>query len=333
MTTVLQHLQTQKTDPALINVIQQVLTSCSSIASDLRQGPLTGILGALEETNVQGETQKQLDVIANDKLKEGLLALPEVAGIASEEEDLPVKGNDSGKYLVLFDPLDGSSNIDVNVSVGTIFSILTCPQGKSGGDEAAYLQNGRAQVAAGYVLYGPSVTLTITTGNGTQQYAMTESGEYVLTNEQLAIPADTKEFSINMSNQRHWTPEMQTYIGELLAGKDGRRGKNFNMRWIAAMVTDVHRILTRGGIFSYPWDARAPEKPGKLRLMYEGNPMSLLVEQAGGAASTCYGNILDVEPTHIHQRISVALGSKSEVAELVTLHEPGADSQAAKLNR
>lgn len=320
-------------DAQLAELIEEIAGCCEQISARLKLGALTGILGALEDTNVQGETQKELDVIANDLLKEALLAIPSVAGIASEEEDLPVGGNPEGRFLVLFDPLDGSSNIDVNVSVGTIFSVLELPEGANGGEESAYLQSGRKQLAAGYALYGPSTTLSLTTGKGVQQFALNNNGEFLLITEAMNIPADTKEFSINMSNQRFWQPEMQNYIGELLAGETGSRNKNFNMRWIASMVADVHRVLTRGGIFTYPWDNREPNKPGKLRLMYEGNPMSLLVEQAGGLATTCFGNILDIEPTKIHQRVAVALGSKNEISMLLAAHQPASASKAAELNR
>ncbi|MCE2028210.1 class 1 fructose-bisphosphatase [Sessilibacter corallicola] len=331
--TVTQLLKDQKTDPELISVINVITACCQEIAEQLRLGALTGILGATVETNVQGETQKQLDVIANDILKEKLLALPLIAGIASEEEDLPVAGNKDGRFLVLFDPLDGSSNIDVNVSVGTIFSILEVPEDCHGGEEKAYLQSGRKQLAAGYALYGPAATLTLSTGKGVQQFSLDNQGSFLLTQAEMSIPQDTKEFAINMSNQRFWQPQMQAYIGELVAGKDGSRGKNFNMRWIASMVADVHRVLTRGGIFTYPWDNRDADKPGKLRLMYEGNPMSFLVEQAGGLATTCFGNILDIQPQKIHQRVSVALGSKNEIEVLLQAHQTAADSQAASLNK
>ncbi|BFM05428.1 class 1 fructose-bisphosphatase [Halioxenophilus aromaticivorans] len=332
MPNVTEYLSARSTDPELTDLISAICTCCTGIAGQLQLGALTGILGALEDTNIQGETQKQLDVIANDNLKEALLKLPIVAGIASEEEDLPVAGNPEGRFLILFDPLDGSSNIDVNVSVGTIFSVLEVPAGMNGGEERAYLQAGRKQLAAGYVLYGPATTLVLTTGSGVQQYCLDNNGEFIQTASAMTIPTDTKEFAINMANQRFWQPEMQSYVAGLLAGSDGERGKNFNMRWIAAMVTDVHRILTRGGIFSYPWDNRDPAKPGKLRLMYEGNPMSYLVEQAGGLATTCYGNILDMQPTKIHQRVAVALGSKNEIEVLLDAHKGALESDAAKLN-
>jgi fructose-1,6-bisphosphatase I len=232
-----------------------------------------------------------------------------------------------GEYLLMFDPLDGSSNIDINVSIGTIFSVLKAPDAAATRDivEADFLQPGSQQVAAGYAIYGPQTQLILTVGNGVYGFTLDrELGSWVLTQERMTIPADTQEFAINMSNQRHWAPPVQRYIAELLAGKDGEgehnRGKNFNMRWIAAMVADVHRILNRGGIFMYPWDARDPSKAGKLRLMYEANPMSWLVEQAGGASSNGEQRMLDVQPTGLHQRVAVFLGSKNEVERVVAYH-------------
>ena len=244
---------------------------------------------------------------------------PAVVALASEElEDMtPAQAN--GEYLVLFDPLDGSSNIDINMCVGTIFSIL-----KNTGELTTenFFQKGRDQVAAGYVLYGPSTMLVLTTGQGVQMFTFDpDSKQFVLTNDQVQIPAETQEFAINSSNQRHWEAPVQRYIGELQAGKTGERGKDFNMRWVACMVGDVHRILTRGGIFLYPYDLKDPKKAGRLRLMYEANPMSFLVEQAGGASSTGRMDIMDVEPNDLHQRIPVILGSKAEVERVASYHQ------------
>lgn len=328
-----QFLKHHDTDGELIEVIDTLMIACKEIAVQLREGALAGVLGSSETTNVQGETQKKMDIIANDVLKRVLHTNPLVRGMASEEEDDPVAANENGRFLVTFDPLDGSSNIDINVSVGTIFSILEAPEGTSGNDSAAYLQNGRKQVAAGYVLYGPAATLVLSTGSGVNFFTLAHTGDFILTNENVQIPEETKEFALNMSNQRHWEPNMQRYVDDLLQGKEGPCGKDYNMRWIASMVAEVHRVLTRGGLFSYPWDKRAPGKPGKLRLMYEGNPMSMLVEQAGGLSTTCYGDIMDVEPTDIHQRVAVALGSRNEVSRLMEYHQNSADDQAAQLNR
>jgi len=227
-----------------------------------------------------------------------------------------------GEYLLLFDPLDGSSNIDVNVSIGTIFSVLHMPKPGQTVTEADFMQAGSRQVAAGYAVYGPQTTLVLTVGNGVHMFTLDrEAGSFVLTQSDVMIPEDTKEFAINMSNMRHWAPPVRRYIDECLAGDEGPRGKNFNMRWIASMVADVHRILTRGGIFMYPWDKREPEKPGKLRLMYEANPMAMLVEQAGGAATNGHERILDIQPEKLHQRVSVILGSKNEVERATRYHQ------------
>ena len=221
----------------------------------------------------------------------------------------------------MFDPLDGSSNIDINASVGTIFSVLRCPDGIDAAEDSHFLQPGHTQVAAGYCLYGPSTMLVLTIGHGTHAFTLDrEQGSFVLTRADMQIPEQTREFAVNMSNQRHWEPPMQAYVGDLLAGKDGPRGQDFNMRWVAAMVGDVHRILTRGGIFIYPWDAKDASKPGKLRLMYEANPMAMLVEQAGGAATTGRERILDLQPTALHQRVPVFLGSKTEVEAATRYH-------------
>jgi fructose-1,6-bisphosphatase I len=248
-------------------------------------------------------------------------------GFSEEMDSIYVVPNryPQGEYLLLFDPLDGSSNIDVNVSIGTIFSVLKKPEDPSGETTAVteqdFLQAGTKQVAAGYCVYGPQTTLVLTVGGGVAMFTLDrEQGSFVLTQENVRIPDDTKEFAINMSNMRHWDEPVKRYIDECLEGKDGPRGKDFNMRWIASMVADVHRILTRGGVFLYPWDKREPEKPGKLRLMYEANPMSWLIEQAGGAATNGRERILDIEPTKLHERVSVILGSKNEVERATSYH-------------
>jgi fructose-1,6-bisphosphatase I len=247
-----------------------------------------------------------------------------LAAMASEEMDsIYVVPNryPQGEYLLLFDPLDGSSNIDVNVSIGTIFSVLKKPEGSVGVSEQDFLQSGAHQVAAGYCVYGPQTTLVLTVGDGVAMFTLDrEQGSFVLTKENVQIPPDTKEFAINMSNMRHWDAPVKRYVDECLIGKEGPRGKDFNMRWVASMVADVHRILTRGGIFMYPWDKREPEKPGKLRLMYEANPMGWLVEQAGGAATNGKQRILDIQPGKLHERVSVILGSKNEVERVTAYH-------------
>jgi fructose-1,6-bisphosphatase I len=301
-------------------LVDVVARACTAIAVSVGKGGLADILGAAGSDNVQGEAQKKLDVIANDILLEANEWGGHLAAMASEEMELPhpiPHRFPKGEFLLLFDPLDGSSNIDVNVSIGTIFSVLRCPAGTEP-NEAAFLQKGTEQVCAGYALYGPTTTLVLTFGSGVHLFTLDrESGTFYLTQESLRIPEDTKEYSINASNARHWAPPVQRYIDELQAGKDGPRGKDFNMRWVGSMVADVHRILSRGGVFLYPWDKKDPNKPGKLRLMYEANPMAFLVEQAGGAATDGKQRILDIQPEGLHQRVAVILGSKNEV-ELVT---------------
>jgi fructose-1,6-bisphosphatase I len=305
-------------------LIEVVARACKRISHAVNKGALGDVLGSAGTGNVQGEIQKKLDIIANEVLIEANEWGGHLAGMASEEmEGIHVVPNryPRGEYLLLFDPLDGSSNIDVNVSIGTIFSVLRMPEDDRGVDEGDFLQAGHKQVAAGYCIYGPQTTLVLTVGDGVAMFTLDrEQGSFVLTQEDVQIPADTKEFAINMSNMRHWDAPVKRYIDECLAGKEGPRGKDFNMRWVASMVADVHRILTRGGIFLYPWDKREPDKPGKLRLMYEANPMGWLVEQAGGAATNGRQRILDIQPTKLHERVSVILGSKNEVERVTGYH-------------
>ncbi|MDC9721121.1 MAG: class 1 fructose-bisphosphatase [Gammaproteobacteria bacterium] len=316
-----QALEQAQVDPQLVSVIDSVTTTCKNIAERLRGGALSGLYGSADQENVQGEVQKKLDVISNDLLKQALLSNRSVAGIASEEEEDAIAGNPEGLYLVTFDPLDGSSNIDINVTVGTIFSVLALPDDCTEVTTDTFLQAGRNQIAAGYVLYGPSVILAITTGSGVAMYNLGADGDFYQTEGQITVPQSTEEFAINMSNQRFWEAPMQAYVNDLLLGEEGPIGKRFNMRWIASMVAEVHRILTRGGIFMYPYDERDPSKAGKLRLMYEGNPMSFLIEQAGGASSNTQQPIMHVEPHHIHQRVPVILGSKEEVERVNRYHQ------------
>ncbi|WP_374592108.1 class 1 fructose-bisphosphatase [Aquabacterium sp.] len=304
-------------------LIEVVARACKRIAINVNKGALGDVLGTAGTENVQGEVQKKLDVIANEVLIEANEWGGHLAAMASEEmDDIYAVPNryPQGEYLLLFDPLDGSSNIDVNVSIGTIFSVLKHCDGCAVSANS-FLQPGVAQVAAGYCVYGPQTTLVLTVGNGVAMFTLDrEQGSWVLTQDGVKIPEDTKEFAINMSNMRHWAPPVKRYIDECLQGKEGPRGKDFNMRWVASMVADVHRILTRGGIFMYPWDKREPDKPGKLRLMYEANPMSFLVEQAGGAATNGTQRILDIQPTKLHERVSVVLGSKNEVDRVTAYH-------------
>jgi fructose-1,6-bisphosphatase I len=311
--------------PAELRLLFEVVArACKGISHAVNKGALGGVLGSAESENVQGEVQKKLDIIANEVLIEANEWGGHLAAMASEEMDsiYPVPNRyPQGEYLLLFDPLDGSSNIDVNVSIGTIFSVLKKPQDSVGVSEQDFLQPGSNQVAAGYCVYGPQTTLVLTVGDGVAMFTLDrEQGSFVLTQENVQVPADTQEFAINMSNMRHWDEPVRRYIDECLQGKEGPRGKDFNMRWIASMVADVHRILTRGGVFMYPWDKREPQKPGKLRLLYEANPMSWLIEQAGGASTNGKERILDLQPSQLHERVSVVLGSKNEVERVTGYH-------------
>ena len=302
------------------SLLISVANACKLIAKQVEQGALAGIIGSAGSGNVQGETQQKLDIISNDMLLESCGKDATLAAMASEEMETIYPANDAGKFLLLFDPLDGSSNIDVNVSIGTIFSILK-KQHQGPASEKDFLQSGTAQVAAGYVVYGPQTTLVYTTGQGVHMFTLDhETGEFLLIKENIQISADTKEFAINMSNMRHWDQPVKRYVDECLAGTEGAREKDFNMRWIASMVADVHRILCRGGLFMYPWDKRDPKKPGKLRLMYEANPMSFLVEQAGGASINGQERIMSLPAEQLHQRVSVILGSKNEVDLIQKYH-------------
>jgi fructose-1,6-bisphosphatase I len=305
-------------------LIEVVARACKRIAISVNKGALGEVLGTAGSENVQGEVQKKLDIISNEVLIEANEWGGHLAAMASEEMDsIHVVPNryPQGEYLLLFDPLDGSSNIDVNVSIGTIFSVLRKVNNQRGINEEDFLQPGKQQAAAGYCVYGPQTTLVLTVGRGVAMFTLDrEQGSWVLTAENVQIPEDTKEFAINMSNQRHWDAPVKRYIDECLAGNDGPRAKDFNMRWVASMVADVHRILTRGGIFLYPWDKREADKPGKLRLMYEANPMAFLVEQAGGLATNGRQRIMDLVPGKLHERVSVMLGSKNEVQRVTDYH-------------
>jgi fructose-1,6-bisphosphatase I len=307
-------------------LIEVVARACKTISHAVGKGALGEVLGSAGSENVQGEVQKKLDIISNEILLEANEWGGHLAAMASEEmESIHLIPNryPMGEYMLLFDPLDGSSNIDVNVSIGTIFSVLKAPEGMTTPTEQDFLQPGSKQVAAGYAVYGPQTVLVLTTGNGVHCFTLDrEMGSWVLTQRDMQIPTETREFAINASNARHWQPPVTRYVNELLAGTTGPRQANFNMRWIASMVADVHRILNRGGIFMYPADAREPDKPGKLRLMYEANPMAFIVEQAGGAATNGRQRILDIQPEKLHQRVAVFLGSKSEVERVTGYHQP-----------
>ena len=327
--TLMQYLIEQERQKDWINadlrlLIEVVSRACKAISIAIGKGELAGMLGGAGSENVQGEAQKKLDVISNEILLEANEWGGHLAAMASEEMDHPHQiphRFPRGEYLLLFDPLDGSSNIDVNISVGTIFSVLRCPEGVTRPDDNAFLQPGASQVCAGYAVYGPSTLLVLTLGHGVACFTLDrETGSFILTQTDMRIPEDTGEFAINTSNMRFWEPPVKRYIDELLAGKTGPRGRDFNMRWVASMVADVHRILTRGGIFLYPRDTKDPAKAGKLRLMYEANPMAFIVEQAGGAATNGRERILDLRPTGLHQRVAVILGSKNEVERVSGYH-------------
>jgi len=306
----------------LISLIKTILAATKEISFRVSQGHLSDVMGSTLDENIQGEVQKQLDVVSNELFKDILLESGFVKAISSEEEDHSVAGNEDGKYIVSFDPLDGSSNIDINSLIGTIFSIHEAPADIKAGDDDMFKQAGNTQVCAGYVLYGPSTMLAMTTGSGTHFYVLDRThGGFLLVERNVQVPADTQEFAVNMSNQRFWQAPMQNYINDLLAGDTGPRGKNFNMRWIAAMVGDIHRVLCRGGLFTYPADSKKPEQPYKLRLMYEANPMAFLLEQAGGLAMTSQGRIMDIEPDSIHQRVEVIMGSKNEVEKCLSYYK------------
>ncbi|MCA1804226.1 MAG: class 1 fructose-bisphosphatase [Xanthomonadaceae bacterium] len=308
------------------SLLNDVVTACKKIACAVNRGGLIGILGSAGSENVQGETQKKLDIISNDVMVNSLEWTGHLAGMASEEMDdpLPIPAMyPKGKYLILFDPLDGSSNIDVNVSVGTIFSILCAPEDCENPTLEDFLQPGTRQICAGYAVYGPATMLVLTSGHGVNGFTLDRSiGEFILSHPDMIIPADTREFAINMSNQRHWEAPVKRYVDECIQGQEGPRGEDFNMRWVASMVAEVHRILTRGGIFMYPIDEKlkARDQAGKLRLMYEANPMGFIVEQAGGACSTGRERIMELEPSGLHQRVPVILGSRNEVERVVAYH-------------
>jgi fructose-1,6-bisphosphatase I / sedoheptulose-1,7-bisphosphatase len=313
-------------------LILDVALACKAIARSVAFGALGDVLGnhggEQASVNVQGETQKKLDVISNEMFMRANEWGGHLAGMASEEMDDPYpipKRFPRGKYLLVFDPLDGSSNIDVNVSVGSIFSVLRAPQDviDSGREITAedFLQPGVQQMAAGYALYGPTTMLVITVGTGVHGFTLDPNlGEFKLTHHNIQVPPDTQEFAINASNSRFWEAPVKRYVDECLAGKTGPRGKDFNMRWIASMVAEAHRILMRGGVFLYPRDTKDPSKPGRLRLLYEANPIGMIMEQAGGRASTGREPMLGVQPTSLHQRIGLIFGSRNEVERIERYH-------------
>jgi len=306
---------------ALVNDIR---LACKRIAYAVGKGALAGMHGSAGSRNVQGEEQQKLDVLANEIFLRTNEWGGHLAGMVSEELEHPYRIPDEyprGRYLLAFDPLDGSSNIDVNVPVGSIFSVLACPQGMAGDEERAFLQPGTRQVCAGYAIYGPTTMLVLTFGRGVHGFTLDrEIGEFIYTHADLRVPEDTSEFAINTSNSRFWEPAVKRYVDECMAGKSGPRGKDFNMRWIASLVAEAHRILMRGGVFLYPRDEREQGRSGRLRLLYEANPIGMVIEQAGGRASTGYGPVLDVEPTGLHQKSGFVFGARHEVERIEQYH-------------
>ncbi len=317
----------------LAALLVDIAAAVKAISAMTAKGALAGVLGSMEQVNVQGETQQKLDVLSNTAFINTFAMGGLVAGLASEEMDAPMEidpHDGSGRFLAVFDPLDGSSNIDVNVSVGSIFSVLRAPQGRAAGVDD-FLRPGREQLAAGYAIYGPSTLFVITVGKGTHGFTLDrEVGNFILTHPHMEVPLDTSEFAINASNERFWEPPVQRYVNECKAGRNDVRGRDFNMRWIASMVAEIHRILMRGGVFLYPRDTKDKARPGRLRLMYEASPMSFIVEQAGGIGSTGRERLLDVVPQDIHQRVPVIIGSRNEVERIERYHreyDNGTDEQ------
>ncbi|MEX0637388.1 MAG: class 1 fructose-bisphosphatase [Burkholderiales bacterium] len=306
---------------ALVNDIR---LACKRIAYLVGKGALAGLQGHAGARNVQGEEQEKLDVVANDIFLRTNEWGGTLAGMVSEEMDAPYLVPSQfprGRYLLAFDPLDGSSNIDVNVSVGSIFSVLRAPEGLAEPSLQDFLQPGARQVCAGYSIYGPTTMLVLTFGNGTHGFTLDrEIGEFIYTHPSLRVPEETSEFAINTSNARFWEPAVKRYVDECMAGKSGPRGKDFNMRWIASLVAEAHRILMRGGVFLYPRDEREANRSGRLRLLYEANPIGMVIEQAGGRASTGYGPVLDVAPAGLHQRSGFVFGARHEVERIEQYH-------------
>ena len=321
--------ESQSNEPSsigsLTGLIKNITGACKEIAGLVTRGGINDLNGVAGSENIQGEAQKKLDIISNDVMVRHLSSSGHLAAMLSEEVEGIIRmpsGVPKGDYLVAFDPLDGSSNIDVNISVGTIFSVLRCPSGIKEPTAEDFLQLGTEQVCAGFCVYGPVTMMVVTTGKGVNGFTLDRKlDEFILTHPKMTIPEEAAEFAVNMSNQRFWEPPVHRYIDECLLGVDGVREKDFNMRWVASMVAEVYRVLTRGGLFMYPLDSKPKTKGGKLRLMYEASPMSFIIEQAGGLSSTGHERIMTIEPESIHQRVPVILGSKKEVERLVLYHQ------------
>jgi fructose-1,6-bisphosphatase len=321
--------------PALTTTLLALAEGCRQIAQAVALGPLVDLHGSIDQQNTHGETQKKLDVHADECLARALGSLPQVAAWASEEQDEPVMSashGECGDYLVVFDPLDGSSNIEANISFGTIFSVLPHPFRGTLPGAAGFMQPGRKQVAAGYVVYGPCTVMMLTCGQGVAAFALDpRDGQWRLTRDGVQVPPQTREFAINMSNQRFWEKPVQRYVAECLAGETGPRARDFNMRWIASLVAEVHRIFSRGGVFLYPRDSKEPRKAGRLRLMYEAAPMAFLMEQGGGRAVTGTSDLLDMVPDTLHQKVPVILGSRDEVSLIVGYHADPSENVTSQL--
>jgi fructose-1,6-bisphosphatase len=305
-------------------LLNAVATAVKIISNQVSRGALAGAPGTAGAANIPGGVTKKLDLISNEVMIGETEWTGHLAAMASEEMEgiYPIPASDRrGKYLLLFDPLDGSGNLDAGISVGTIFSILRSPDPAAEPRAEHFLQPGVAQVCAGFALYGPSTMLILTTGEGVDGFTLDRDiGAFVLTHPQLRIPEDCDEFAINASNERFWEPPVRRYIQECLAGRTGVRHRDFNMRWIASLVAETYRILNRGGVFLYPRDSKEPARPGRLRLMYECNPISFIVEQAGGGASTGRERVMEVQPTGLHQRVPLILGSRNEVLRIERYH-------------
>jgi fructose-1,6-bisphosphatase len=317
--------QTAERDEQLTALINDIQTGCKYISAAVARGPLEDAHGSNASRNVQGETQQKLDVVANDIMLRSCEWGGQLAGMVSEELAEPYQipgGYPRGRYLLAFDPLDGSSNIDVNVTIGSVFSILRAPRGVEAASAEDFLQPGVKQVCAGYALYGPAAMMVLTLGRGVHGFSLDpEIGAYILTHPNMTVPEDSREFAINASNERFWERPVQRYVAECVRGQTGVRNADFNMRWIASLVVEVHRILMRGGLFMYPRDNKDPNVAGRLRLLYEANPMAMILEQAGGRASTGRARVLDIVPTSIHQRVPLILGSKNEVERIERYHQ------------
>lgn len=315
MTDLAQWLAAQSVDAKLASVVASMAAASAEIAGVLRMAPVAGQVGLVGHTNVQGEEQKALDVISNDVVLKHLRENPDVSILVSEELEEPVELGTDGAYMIATDPLDGSSNLDVNVTVGTIFAVLNAADG--------LLQKGRAQLAAGYAAYGPATSLVLTFGQSVAVFTLDSAGAWILTTDNPRVPEASGEFAINTARERFWDAATKGYVAENVAGEHGAAGKRYNMRWVGSMVADIHRILMRGGIFLYPLDSETVSKGGRLRLLYEANPMAMLVEAAGGDATTGREKILDLQPTAIHQRVPVILGSADEVKRVEDWYAKG----------